>query len=126
MGATVRRCPVERTEAMPFAVELHLNGVLRSSPERLSCVQSAPWPSGLGHSQVARVSEYSTYGGCVPFLLPSYWDPLVHGGRTQPLALPHWGKVDCFEQDNSTTDNDGHGSATGLRLWLPIRQTRGI
>src|SRR5215210_2474631 len=31
MGVTVRRCPVERTEAMPFAVELRLNGVLGSS-----------------------------------------------------------------------------------------------
>src|SRR5215211_6889845 len=36
MGATVRRCPVERTEAMPFAVDLRLNGVLRSSPKRSS------------------------------------------------------------------------------------------
>src|SRR5919112_3416813 len=47
MGATVRRCPVERTAAMPFAVELRLDGVLRSwLGPGLCCLPTAAPPCG--------------------------------------------------------------------------------
>src|SRR5829696_7809551 len=48
MGATVGRCPVERTGAMPFAVELRHNGVLRSSLASSSGASSCAWFVTLG------------------------------------------------------------------------------
>src|SRR5215212_8281616 len=54
IGSSSAYRPPERVEAA--FCELRLYGVLRSSPERLSCVQSAPCPSGPGLCRILQAN----------------------------------------------------------------------
>src|SRR5215213_6285728 len=54
IGSSSAYRPPERVEAA--FCDLRLYGVLRSSPERLSCVQSAPCPSGPGLCRILQAN----------------------------------------------------------------------
>src|SRR5215208_305428 len=76
MGATAGRCPVERTGAMPLAVELNLNGVLGSwLGAGLCCLPTAAPPCG----------RFGSAHGCAEGRLRP---PLAHAVCAQGIPRP--------------------------------------
>src|SRR5215207_1082008 len=114
MGATVRRCPVERTEAMPFAVELRLNGVLRSS-------QNIPSTRGIPAPDCGRANNRDS---CE---VPSVWCALLERSRFLPFFAPLVGTCNaqplrCFGPKHISAK----GHPTGSCLLQKVRAGRAV
>src|SRR5215204_2036584 len=123
MGATVRGCPVERTEAMPFAVVLRLNGVLRSWAAE-ACRQAhggrvlqSPPNHGYHPTNIRKNSNRLWFLRLLPMLEAD--DALPDGNRRMPddsgfrtgqrhTQRPHYDRADALGEQRRDLSREVH------------------